>query len=158
MELLLDNEEIGKLLARPVGTAVALVKTKQQTSLIQVLQTAGLLPVVSGTDPEAACKSVLVDENSRIQPIYAVPGLHLRGRISRLAEETAEGWPLTERSISHAGGSKKKMQNLIDELGKLNRGQLSENLVTRIRAWGGYYGKASVEMLTLFEFWNLPQF
>jgi hypothetical protein len=152
LERLLSDSETGRLLARPVGKAIALVRTKQQTRLVGALQDAGLFPAVSGANPEAADKSVTVDENGRIQPIHAVPSLHLRGRLSRFAEETEDGWLLTEQSVNRAGGSKKKAQNLTDELGKLSRGQLPKDLVARIRAWGGYYGSAVVGTMTLVEF------
>ncbi len=149
---LLDEDETGKLLARPVGQTVALVKTKQQTRLLSALRSSGLFPVVSGANPEAADKSVVVAEDGRIQPLHAVPSLHLRGRLARFAIETDEGWQLTGPSVRHAGGSKKKAQFIIDELGKLNRGPLPNALVEQIRAWSGYYGRATVATVTLFEF------
>ncbi|MBP6802482.1 MAG: helicase-associated domain-containing protein [Chloroflexi bacterium] len=149
---LLDDDETGKLLARPVGQTVALVKTKQQIRLLSALQSSGLFPVVSGASPEAADKSVVVAEDGRIQPLHAVPSLHLRGRLARFAVETDGGWQLTGQSVRHAGGSKKNAQSIIDELGKLNRGPLPNALVEQIRAWSGYYGRATIATMTLFEF------
>lgn len=149
---LLDGEETGKLLARPIGQTVALVKTRQQPRLLSALQNSGLLPVVSGANPEAADKSVVVTENGRIQSLHPLPSLHLRGRLARFAVETADGWQLTEQSVRRAGGSKKNAQAIIDELGKLSREPLPNSLVDHLRAWSGYYGRATVATVTLFEF------
>ncbi|MFQ5421986.1 MAG: helicase-associated domain-containing protein, partial [Anaerolineae bacterium] len=120
--------------------------------LISALQDTGLLPAVSAANPEAADKSVMVDENGRIQPVHAVPSLHLRGRLARFAVEAEDGWQLTAQSVGRAGGSKQKVQKIVDELGKLSRGRLPKRLVSQIRAWGGYYGSATVGTMTLFEF------
>ncbi|MBE2200647.1 MAG: helicase-associated domain-containing protein [Anaerolinea sp.] len=152
LERLLNGAETGKLLARPVGNQVALVKSKQQPRLVSALQEDGLLPAVSGANPEAADKSVIVGEDGRIQPVHAVPSLHLYGRLAHFTAKTEEGWQLTAQSVARVGGSKKNVQAIVDELGKLNRGRLPRRLVEQIRAWGGYYGSATVGTLTLFEF------
>ena len=152
LEQLLNGEETGKLLARPVGNAVALVKDKRQAQLVEALQTTGILPAVSGANPEAADKSVMVAENGRIQAIHAVPSLHLRGRLARFSVEAGDGWQLTETAVRRAGGSKKKAQGIVDELQKLHRGRLPKLIVEQVKAWGGYYGSATVGTMTLFEF------
>ncbi|MCP4544365.1 MAG: hypothetical protein GY832_45215 [Chloroflexi bacterium] len=41
---------------------------------------------------------------------------------------------------------------MLKELGKLHRGTLPSELVEQIKAWGGYYGHAAAETLTLIEF------
>ena len=46
------------------------------------------------------------------------------------------------------------MEALLAELGKLQRGALPASLVAQIKAWGGYYGAARAETLTLVEFQN----
>ena len=149
---LLDDDTTGKLLARPVGPAVALVKSKRQPQVVSALQETGIFPAVSGANPEAADKSVTVHEDGRIQAIHAVPSLHLRGRLARFTEETTEGWQLTATAVQRAAGSKKKTQQILDELGKLHRGRLPKTVVEQVKAWGGYYGNASVGTLTLLEF------
>ncbi|MCB9445978.1 MAG: helicase-associated domain-containing protein [Ardenticatenaceae bacterium] len=152
LQQLLENPDTGKLLARPVGNAVALVKDKRQPQLVEALQTIGILPAVSGANPEAADKSVTVNEDGRIQPIHAVPSLHLRGRLARFSEEAGDEWQLTETAVRRAGGNKKKAQNIIDELKKLHRGRLPHAIEEKVKAWGGYYGSATVGTMTLFEF------
>mgnify|MGYP001312298865 FL=1 len=93
-----------------------------------------------------------VDENGRTHPFHAVPSLHLRGRLAPFALEAEGGWQLTAESVRRAGGNKQKVQTVVTELGKLNRGPLPNHLVAQIRAWGGYYGNATIGTMTLFEF------
>jgi hypothetical protein len=152
LEQLRNDPAIGKLLARPVGTAVALVKTKRQPELVERLQHMGILPAVSGANPEAADKSVQVAVDGRITSIHAVPSLHLSGRLARFTETEGTAWYLTEKSVGRAGGNRKKVQAILDELNKLNRGRLPAQIVENVKAWGHYYGSATIGAYTLIEF------
>lgn len=130
-----------------------MIDTRSRHRLIEALLDRGQLPAVSGAEPEAADKSVIVDGDGMIRPIHAVPSLHLRGRLARLAERSDDGaWRLTPASVGRFGGSKNKVLRILDELGKLHRGVLPGELIERIKRWGGYYGDAAVETLTLVEF------
>ena len=155
LERLLNDAQTGKLLTRPTGNVVALVKNHSQSRLVQALQNMNILPAISGASPEAADKSVIVHKNGRIQPVHAVPSFHLRGRMAKFSEEAGDGWQLTETAVRRAGGSKKKAQAIVDELRKLHRGRLPKSIVMQIKAWGGYYGTATIGTITLFEFRNL---
>ena len=150
---LMSEPRTGKHLARPVAPEVALLKKDRQRRLVSALVEQGLFPAVSGAQPEAADNSVIIQEDGTIRPIHAVPSLHLRGRLSRLAEETADGeWKLTPASVRRAGGSKNKVRRLLEELDRLHRGPFPNKLVEQVKAWGGYYGRAAAETLTLIEF------
>ncbi len=150
---LMEGAATGQFLARSLAPDVALIKKDQVPKLVGALVEQGVFPAVSGAQPQAADKSVIVQENGIIRPIHAVPSLHLRGRLSRLAEEAGDGaWRLTAASVRRAGGSRSKVLSLLDELGKLQRGVLPDTLVEQIKAWGGYYGNADAETLTLIEF------
>jgi hypothetical protein len=153
LEQLLNEPSTGKKLARSVTGDVALVKHKQQANLAEALLEQGFPPAISGANPEAADRSITVAPDGIIRPIHAVPSLHLRGRLAQIAEETEPGtWQLTPASVRRAGGSRSKVNRLLGELDKLYRGSLSDSLVTQLKAWGGYYGQANVETLTLIEF------
>jgi hypothetical protein len=153
LNTLMEQTDTGQFIARSVSPQVALVRTNQQPQLISTLIAQGVFPAVSGAQPEAADGNVIIQEDGTIHPIHAVPSLHLRGRLSRVAEEADDGgWRLTPASVSRAGGSQGKVLRLLEELSKLHRGQLPETLVEQIKAWGGYYGNAAVETLTLIEF------
>ena len=149
---LADDPHTGKQLARTVSAEVALIRNDRQKQLVAALVEQGLFPAVSSVQPEAADRSVIVHRDGTIHPIHAVPSLHLRGRLSRLAEEREGGeWALTPASVRRAGGSKTKVLRLLEELGHLHRGPFPTELTEQIKAWGGYYGNAAAETLTLIE-------
>jgi hypothetical protein len=54
--------------------------------------------------------------------------------------------------VRQAGGSRNKVLELLEELERLVRGQVSPSLIEQIKAWGSYYGQATAETLTLIEF------
>ncbi|MCZ7669767.1 MAG: hypothetical protein M5U34_22615 [Chloroflexi bacterium] len=62
---------------------------------MSALQAEGLLPAISGPNPEAADKKPLVAENGRIEPVHAVPSLHLQGRLAPFTVATEGGWQPT---------------------------------------------------------------
>lgn len=153
LTMLMDAPGTGKYLARPVTPQIALLEKQPGEGLVSALVAQGLFPAVSGVNPEATDHSVTIRDDGSIHPIHAVPGLHLRGRLSRLAEVVTETeWRLTLASVRRAGGSKNKVLRMLDELRALHRGPFPEKLVEQIKAWGGYYGHASAETLTLIEF------
>lgn len=152
LENLTLHGAVGKYLARPLTPDVALVVGKKK-QVVAALLDADLLPAISAVTPESADKSVVIDVAGRVEAVHAVPGLHVSGRISRLADEVEpRRWQITEGKIRQAGGNKKKVEAIVQELARLNRGELPASLVTQIKAWGGYYGAAAVETLTLMEF------
>jgi hypothetical protein len=150
---LLDDTQTTEHMARKLSPTVALLRAGREEALVDSLVERGLFPAVSGPEPQAADDSIIVEEDGTLRSIHAVPGLHLRGRLARFAEDQGAGqWKLTPESIRRAGGSKGKMNRLLQELEKLHRGVLPEKLVECIKAWGGYYGDARLETLTLIEF------
>ncbi len=150
---LIQEPRTGAYIARPVTDDVALLKKDGQKHLIAALVEQGLFPAVSGVQAEASDHSVIVHQDGTIHAIHAVPSLHLRRRLSRLAEESGKGeWKLTPASIRRAGGNRTKVLQVLEELNKLNRGPLPDQLTGQIKAWGNYYGNARAEMLTLIEF------
>ncbi|MCB0155896.1 MAG: helicase-associated domain-containing protein, partial [Anaerolineae bacterium] len=155
LDRLLTAPATAELLARPIAADVALVSPQMQAGLIEALMAQALLPAVSGADPQAADRSVFVQDDGVIEPIHAVPSLHLRGRLAQLAEVGDDGhWRLTPTSVRRAGGSKRKVLQILAELETLHRGKLPEPVRVMVKKWGGYFGQAAVETLTLIEFSN----
>ncbi len=150
---LINAPETGAYLARSVTPEVALVPSQQTPPLVTALTARQILPVISDDRPEAADHSAQIQADGSIRPIHAVPSLHLSGRMARLAEAKQEGyWQLTEKSIRKAGGNKKKVLRLLEELASLQRGPLPPEIEIKVKAWGNYYGDAAAETLTLIEF------
>ncbi len=153
LEDLLETYQTGRYLSRALTPEVALLKKGKDNALVSALIDRGILPAVSGDQPQSADHSVHIEANGTITPVHAVPSLHLRGRLARLAEEQSDNrWQLTPASVRKNGGSKAKVLKMLDELRRLNRGDLPEAILTQVKAWGGYYGNAALETLTLIEF------
>ncbi|MBP8058755.1 MAG: helicase-associated domain-containing protein [Chloroflexi bacterium] len=153
LTLLQKKENTKKYLVRPLMPDIALVTPHKKKHLVAALLDNNLLPTISGVTPDATENSVIIQADGRIETIHAVPGLHVRGRISRIAQEISPNqWQITPERVRQVGGSKSKVQALLTELNKLSREPLAASLVTQIKAWGEYYGAAAVETLTLIEF------
>ncbi len=152
LQRLLADSPASPHLARPVAEDVALIKNQRQKPLVKSLIDQALLPAISGADPAAADQSVIIRADGLIEPVHAVPSLHLRGRLTQVATETDRGWQLTATSVGRNGGNRDRVNQLLRELSKLHRGQLPEPLMSQIKTWGGYYGQAAAETLTLIEF------
>jgi hypothetical protein len=153
LDRLMETPPTSEYLARSLSPQVALLKKGSPDALVAELVAQGLFPAVSGDQPESADGSVIVQENGAIQPIHAVPCLHLRARLSHVAKEASDvTWRLTAQSVRRSGGSKSRVLHLLEELGKLHRGLFPQALTEQIKAWGGYYGDAATETVTLIEF------
>jgi len=153
LEKLAQDAQVRRLGLRALTPEVALLRRDHQGQFLSALLKQGLLPAVSTLGPESADNSVLVADDGTIRAVHAVPSLYLRDRLARFAEQTGERqWRLTPRSVGRGGGSKGKVLRLLDELTVLQRGDLPDGLAEKIKVWGGYYGTAAVETLTLIEF------
>jgi hypothetical protein len=148
---LMDAPQTGKHLARAVSPEVALIKKNRHKQLVAALLEQHCFPAISQVGQDTR-QSVVVHEDGRVQPLYAVPSLYLRGKLSRLAEERDGSWQITPESVRRAGGNKNKVRRLLDELRELQRGPFPQDLAEKIKAWGGYYGHAAARTLTLIEF------
>jgi hypothetical protein len=148
---LMDTPQTGQHLARAVSPQVALLKKNRHKQLVAALLEQHCFPAISQVGQDTR-QSVVIHEDGRVQPLYAVPSLYLRGKLSRLAEERDGGWHITPESVRRAGGSKNKVRRLLDELRELQRGPFPQDLAEQIKAWGSYYGQAAAKTLTLIEF------
>ncbi len=153
LRALLDDPEIDQHLSRAVAPSVALVRDGQRGVLVAALAGRGFLPARASAEPASADDSVIVHEDGLIEAAHAVPGFQVRSRLAKLAEPDGDGtWRLTPASVRRAGGSRKRVLDLLDELGRLHRGQLPETVIRWIKAEGRYYGSANTETLTLIAF------
>ncbi|MBX3000457.1 MAG: helicase-associated domain-containing protein [Caldilineaceae bacterium] len=134
-------------------TTVALIKSGERLNLQTALLAHGQMPAVSEIAPKAADNSIAIAEDGTIRAFHALPHLYMSSRLGEVAEPLDDGqWKLTERTIKQSGGTRAKVQRLLDELTALSRDPLSATLLDQIKAWGNYYGNARVDTLTLIEF------
>lgn len=147
------DRRMGAKIARAVAPTAALLKKGRQQALVEDLVARGLFPAVTDGRPEGVDHSVVVAADGTIRPLHAVPSLLLRGRLARLAEEEAAGvWKVTPEGVRRIGGSVERIRQFLEELARLHRGRLPKEVAERVKAWGGYYGRATVARLTLLEF------
>jgi len=141
---------------RPVTPNVALLDPAHQEGLIALLLERGLLPAIGDTQPASSEASVSISPEGVIRSVHAVPGLHVRGRLDQFAEPVGpREWRLTPESVARGAGGRERVNALIAELGRLQRGPLPDGLAERLRTWGGYYGRAALQDVTLVEFEDL---
>ena len=153
LDRLLAETPIREQVARVLAPGVALVRKGAEQPLLRTLLTQDLLPTLSSDQPTAVDHSVQIDQSGLIKPIHAVPSLYLRGRLVRFAEADEQGyWRLTPATVKRAGGNRKKVLALLEELAKLQRGELPTKIVTLVKQWGAYYGEAGAASVTLLEF------
>ncbi len=151
---LMQDGQLGPYFANAITPELALLAPQGARKIVAALLERGILPTLSDACPQSDDKSVRIESDGTVHTAHAVPSIHLRERISRLAEENGRGeWRLTPASIAQAGGDKEHVQGILNELQSLHRGPaLPEELVAQIKAWGGYYGAARIGSLTLVEF------
>ena len=153
LQQLLAQPQVGKHLTPVPGAAVAMVKGHHGDKVLAELLHHGLLPAVAGDQPASADNGIIVEPDGRIRVLHAVPSIYLAGRLAQVAEQDAAGlWRVTERAVRRVGGSREKILALLAEMARLHRGELPTALIGQVKRWGGYYGRADAETVTLLEF------
>jgi hypothetical protein len=153
LQKLQGDSHVNRHLDRTVSPDVASLKPGRERNLVSRLVSLGILPAVSGGRPEGAEEGIVIEEDGTLRPAQTVPSLYLRGQLSRMAEQTGDGtWKLTRGSVARAAGSREKVVLLLSELQALSGDPLAPGLVDQIKAWGGYFGQAAAECVTLIEF------
>lgn len=150
---LMDSPALkGSLQPTPVAE-IAIVNHSRRQTINDALLKQNIFPAHDDGKPESANGGVRIHEDGAVQPIHALPSLQLAGRLNRFAEEDGHGgWRITSASIGQAGGDRAKVNALLKEMATLYRGELSPELIEQVKQWGGYYGGATVNTLTLIEF------
>ncbi len=150
---LLDDPDVGQHLARPVTDTVALGRSRHGQSLAAALVKKGLFPAISSADPASADGSVVVEPDGIVRAIHTVPPIYLNKRLGDIAVPLARGeWQLTHAAVAQAGGDRESVLRILAELEALSRGPLPDQVVEWVKAWGGYYGQARADTVTLIEF------
>ncbi len=153
LQQLTDTPKLNQHIARTITPNIALLKNKQDFALLKKLRSENILATLGNDRPESIDHSILFHADGAIDLIHHAPDLHLRGRLSRYADEDATGqWRLTAESVRRSTGNKAKVTSVLEDMRRLHRGTLPPELVSQVKAWGGYYGDVSIEKLTLIEF------
>jgi hypothetical protein len=82
----------------------------------------------------------------------ALPSIYLLRQIESFSSSDERGrLHLTPTSIRTAIEQGTLIQDILDRLRALHRGPLPRAIERQIRAWGGYYGDAAMEQMTLIQ-------
>ncbi len=157
MEALRQTPEIARQIDHMLLPTVALIQNGEMKKLTAALRQHGHLSAVSRITPEAANRSISVADDGTIRALHPLPHLYTKGRLARMAEGGEDGiWRLTAESVIRRGGSRSKVQAMIEDLTALNHKPLPVSVVRQIKAWGNYYGNAHMGKVTLIEFQSKP--
>jgi hypothetical protein len=137
-------------LKRRLTPTVALVKGRRVTALQEALLQREMLPALSPKASPCAGR-VQATPEGELRPVHEGPDLLLESCLGRLAEERDGGFYVTEAAVTEALGSGMSVSEYLDRLTTLHHGPVPAALESRIKAWGSYYGKASLQEATLLE-------
>jgi hypothetical protein len=86
-----------------------------------------------------------------IRPFHPGPDLVLSSRIADLAEAVDGRFAITRESLARGSHGDSTVSGFLDRLSSIHRGPIPRSLVTRIKAWGRYYGGATLRRPLLLE-------
>jgi hypothetical protein len=135
---------------RRLTDTVAVVRRRRIPALRDVLLERDLLPMHSLEDSPLENR-VQATEGGELQPLTRGPDMLLNARLRRLAEERDGGFHITEQAVKAALDAGVDVRAYLDELSRLHCGPLPASLVSRIKAWGRYYGRAYLREAILLE-------
>jgi hypothetical protein len=163
---LLDNPSIRRHLSRPVpagnddGSVLAIVSSAlgETEELTRELERVGY-PALRTRSPQDALEPVLALDESKVTPAgipiefaVALPSIYLLEQIDLFSSSDERGnLHLTPASIQHALDHGLSIQDILERLRALHRGQIHPTVERQLRAWGHYYGDAAIERMTLIQ-------
>ncbi len=146
------NAALAPQLGHRVGEQIALPAEKAD-SLADSLRHAGWLPVVTHRDQTDAPESMVADPEGNVEFVHRTPSIYAYGGIEPFAQRLDERHArLTRESIGAAVERKISVPTMLSQLKQVHRGPLPAELITRLKAWGKYYGDAQMGTMTLIEF------
>ncbi|MGC8786577.1 MAG: helicase-associated domain-containing protein [Anaerolineae bacterium] len=150
LDSLWNDPAVKTHLERKLTPTVAMVKRGRVAVLRELLLQREMLPALS-TNVDSCVGRVEVTPQGELRPIHAGPDLLLQFCLHELAEEREGRFYLSELAVKRALASGMNVQQYLERLAKLHRGPLPGEWQRRIKAWGRYYGKASLRKTVLLE-------
>jgi hypothetical protein len=129
---------------------VALLKKGRLHALRETLLERGLLPAISAQTDHCAGR-LQASPDGELTPVHEGPDLLLESRLQSLAEQHEDRFRITEGAVRRAAARGIAVKEYLNELNELYHGAMPAALQMRIKAWGRYYGKASLRKAVLLE-------
>jgi hypothetical protein len=141
---------IQSYLQQRLTPTVALLKKGRAQGLRDALLQHGFLPALSTRTDDCAGR-LQATPNGELRLIHEGPDLLLDSCLRRLAEEREGRFYVTEGAVSRALATGLSVKEYLGKLCTLHHGPVPSALQMRIKAWGRYYGKASLQEAVLLE-------
>ena len=149
---LFANATLSPNLGRRIGNDVALSLDSAQ-AVNNALRDAGWVAVFTRQGQTDAPGSVTTDADGNVTLVHRTPSIYAYEGIEPFAEKIdARHARITPASVDAARKNKLDVPAMLGRLRAVHRGEVPAKLVTRIKAWGKYFGGAKLGMLTLIEF------
>jgi hypothetical protein len=145
-------EPLAPQLGRRASADVVLARAG--ASAVQgALREAGWLAVFTRRDQTDAPASVTTDETGNVTLVHRTPSIYAYEGIEAFAERVdARRARITPESVHAACQQKLDVPAMLARLRAVHRGEIPAQLVTRLKAWGKYFGGATLGALILIEF------
>lgn len=145
-----DEPAIRSCLQKRLTPTVALLKRGCAHPLRETLLQHGFLPALS-TQTDRCAGRLQAAPDGELAPVHEGPDLLLESCLQSLAEEREGQFYITEDAVHRATATGLGIREYLGQLNELHRGALPAALQMRIKAWGRYYGKASLQQAMLLE-------
>ncbi len=150
LERLWTDPVLQRYMERSLSPTVALIKRGRATAFKETLLEKGVLPICSSSDNPSSAR-VQVTDDGELLPAHSGPDLFREAYLRELAEERSGKFYVTQSAVSSALGAGMHVSDYLTKLQTIVRGPLPDALQMRIKAWGRYYGKATLRSATLLE-------
>jgi hypothetical protein len=145
------NEPTAKShLQQRLTPTVALLKKGRVHALREALLQRGFLPAISAQTDHCAGRLQATPDGD-LTPVHEGPDLLLESCLQSLAEQQEGRFRITEAAVQRAAAVGITVKEYLKQLNALHHGPVPAALQMRIKAWGRYYGKASLQKAVLLE-------
>jgi hypothetical protein len=150
LEELWQDGALRRHLARRLGPTVATVEAGRLSALHQALRRKGVLAARS-RQHDACVDSLRAEPSGELVPVRDGPDLLLDTCLAKLTEAREGKHFVTQNAVTRALDRGMTVSQYLDLLARVHRGPLPGELRARVKAWGRYYGKATLRTATLLE-------
>jgi hypothetical protein len=152
LDALFAHSALAPKLGRRVGEQVALPEASAP-ALADALRENAWLPVVTRRDQFNAPASAVADEEGNVTFAQRAPSVYAYEGIEPFAEILDPRHArITRERAGAAAQQGLSVPTMIARLRSVHRGEPPPKLLTRLKAWGKYFGDAKLGTLTLVEF------
>ncbi len=137
-------------LERRLSPTLATVRRRRVPALREALLQRDIFPVHS--PEESSCSGLVrASVGGELHPIRKGPDMLLDACLRRLAEERDGRFHITKAAVTDAIAAGMTIREYLKELAEVHHGPLPVELEAQIKAWGHYYGEASLRETVLLE-------